>query len=91
MKQMKIIGGGTMCGMSDHHGYGLLWTKKKPTRIGWYWVRKGTANPEIRRFVRWDSDKGNVEPYDGPYSTFGWDWFAGPLQAPEFLPERTGQ
>jgi len=63
----------------------MKWTNTKPTEPGWYWVKatrdgKSHRDPEIRLF---EKTSEGLEPYGGPYSTFGWDWFSGPIPIPK--------
>lgn len=64
-------------------------TQERPKVCGFYWVRSN-RNPwrqwHIRRFVRMKSPSPDcqlIQPEDGPFSTEGWDWFAGPLNPPD--------
>jgi hypothetical protein len=66
----------------------VFWTREKPTRPGFYWVRNDTGAktiPEVKQFAvegEYAITPGAIEPVYGPFSTDGWDWFAGPLYPP---------
>ena len=70
---------------------GWAWTKTKPTKCGYYWV-KGKAprhhNPQILRFRIIAKMGGGqcVQPESGPLSTEGWEWFCGPIPKPSNAP-----
>ena len=67
------------------------WTKTKPTKCGYYWV-KGKAprhhNPQILRFRIIAKMGGGqcIQPEGGALSTEGWEWFCGPIPKPANAP-----
>lgn len=63
------------------------WTSQKPMECGYYWVKgkRPHTNPRMMRFVIGKLLHGNmsrIQPEDGPLSTEGWEWFAGPIPKP---------
>lgn len=65
----------------------MKWTKAKPGACGWYWcftpAQPGWqgAGPTIREFIMFVG-VDHPEPRDGPYSSEGWQFFAGPIKEP---------
>ena len=72
----------------------LFWTREKPTRPGFYWVRCDAGSkqiPEVKQFAaegEYALTPGAIEPVYGPFSSDGWDWFAGPLYPPNAPSDR---
>ena len=63
-----------------------MWTKEKPTEAGWYWVRSQRHPAQIRNFqlpLTNPSKDAQPQPVDGPYSSDGWEEFAGPIPCPQ--------
>lgn len=62
------------------------WTTQKPSECGWYWVKGKVPhnNPDIMRFVIMPiiNNSSRIQPQEGPLSTEGWEWFAGPIPKP---------
>lgn len=67
---------------------GFVWTQAKPSKCGYYWVKGGPlpkhSNPRILRFriSQITGGSSRIEPEDGPLSSEGWKWFAGPIPSP---------
>lgn len=61
----------------------LKWRSEKPTREGWYWCRREGYDDQIRKFEPGVLSNGGIEPVDGPLSTAGWRYLAGPIERPE--------
>lgn len=68
----------------SHGSAALWWTAEKPAAAGWWWVMSTDYEPRIMLFVtdRYFPDSHPIQPFDGPLSTEGWKWFAGPLPEP---------
>ena len=61
-----------------------VWTREKPTKCGYYWVKSRLHYKRITRFIISPviGDSSHIEPQDGPLSTQGWEWFCGPIPSP---------
>ena len=61
----------------------LVWTKKQPTEIGWYWLRDfaGDRIVYVRKYV----DKLCIENWPIPDKNIKW---AGPIPSPKPIVNR---
>ena len=70
----------------DIQRYKQAWTKEKPTKEGYYWLRNGPEGAEPQIVQVWGTDLRTVElcgsdvAYDAEYIEGEW---SGPLEAPK--------
>ena len=70
-----------------HNGDHIIWTKKRPLKQGWYWMRRDRRNCASMVFVV-KYGRGSFRIYISPEERAKWTvddvnyWWAGPIQLP---------
>jgi uncharacterized protein YkwD len=51
----------------------LNWTKTRPTKAGWYWLKRPDGRTQLRRFARGEPKPGDFDRslFAGPFATYG--------------------